>query len=58
MLSLAGIWHWHGRPGSGYLTLALFGSVVCLALHSWRIKSNGRVEKLFRKSVGPSSPLE
>src|SRR5262245_46917108 len=32
MLSLAGIWHWHSQPGSGYVTLALIGSLACLTM--------------------------
>lgn len=37
LLSLAGMWHWFGRPGTGYLALAAAGSLACLALHSRRM---------------------
>src|SRR5262249_9557495 len=39
VLSLAGIWRWRAEPGIGYLALALAGSLVCLVLQSWRLKS-------------------
>src|SRR5262249_20171202 len=39
ILSAAGIWRWRAEPGIGYLALALAGSVACLVLQSWRLKS-------------------
>jgi hypothetical protein len=38
VLSLSGIYHWHGRPGSGYLILAFVGCLACLVLQSSRMK--------------------
>jgi hypothetical protein len=38
VLSSAALFHWHGRPGTGYLVLALAGSIACLALQSRRLK--------------------
>jgi hypothetical protein len=39
VLSLAGLWRWNGQPGMGYLGLALTGSLACLLLQSWRMRS-------------------
>jgi hypothetical protein len=37
-VSLAAMCHWHAQPGTGYLVLALAGSVACLVLQSRRMK--------------------
>lgn len=38
VLSIVGIWQWRGQPGSGYLMLALGGSLACLLLHGRRLR--------------------
>src|SRR5262245_4977889 len=46
VLSLAGLWQLRRQPGIGYLALALTGSLACLVLQSWRLKTNQGVHSL------------
>jgi hypothetical protein len=39
VLAAAGLWHWRGQPGVGYLALGLVGGVACLLLQSHRMKT-------------------
>lgn len=38
VVSLAGVWHWLGQAGLGYLVLASAGSFACLLLHGRRMR--------------------
>jgi hypothetical protein len=55
VLSLAGIWQWRSQPGIGYLVLALAGSLACLLLQSWRMKSGINVQSLKSKVQSQNS---
>jgi hypothetical protein len=55
VLSAAGLWHWRGERGTGYLAVALAGSLACLLLQSRRMKRTRQMASAVSEVPSPSA---